>query len=64
MQELVDEGLARVRLRDPDALLDNVRAELLYRKSADVAAELPDDTVTEAVVVQVKDVLNHLYASE
>lgn len=60
MEELIDEDLARVRLRDADALLDDVGAELLHGERADIARELADDAVAEAVVVQVEDVLNDL----
>lgn len=41
-------------------LLDDVRAEFLNRKSADIPHELADDCITETIVVQVKDVLYDL----
>lgn len=41
-------------------LLDDVRAKLLNRKSANIAQELTDDTVAEAVVVEIQDVLHDL----
>ena len=53
------------RVLQPNAtnLLDDVRAELLDRQRADVARELPDDSVAEAIVVQVEDVLDDLWGS-
>ena len=47
-------------LRDPNALLDNVRAELLDRERTHVAGKLSDDSVAEAVVIQVEDILHHV----
>lgn len=41
-------------------LLDNIRAKLLNREGTDVADELTDNGVAEAVVVEIKDVLDHL----
>jgi hypothetical protein len=47
-------------LRNTNALLDNVGAELLHGQSADVASELTDDSVAETIVVEIKDVLYDL----
>jgi hypothetical protein len=41
-------------------LLDNIGAELLNGKCADIANELADDSITESVVVEVEDVLHNL----
>ena len=43
-------------------LLNDVRAELLHGERADVARELPDDGIAEAVVVEVEDVLHDVVA--
>lgn len=32
-------------------LLDDVRAELLHGERTDIASELPNDSVTEAVII-------------
>ena len=45
---------------DTDTLLDDVRAELLHRESTHIARELSDDSVTEAIVVEIEDVLDNL----
>ena len=47
-------------LGDADALLDDVGTELLHGEGTDIARELPDDGVTEAIVIKVEDVLNDL----
>ena len=60
VEQLLDEHLARRVLGNANALLDDVRGELLHRKGTDVALELADDGVAEAVVVQVEDVLDDL----
>lgn len=43
-------------------LLDDVGGELLNRQRADVADELTDDGLAEAVVVEVEDVLHNVVA--
>lgn len=57
VKELGDEDLARLRLGDSDALLDDIGREFLNREGADVADELAGDSVAEPVVVEVEDVL-------
>lgn len=57
VEELGDEDLARLRLGDSDALLDDIGREFLNREGADVADELAGDSVAEPVVVEVEDVL-------
>jgi hypothetical protein len=57
-EELVDDGATTGGISDTDALLDDVRGELLRRESRDVAEELADDSLNEAVVVEVEDVLD------
>ena len=47
-------------LGDTDTFLDDVGTELLHGEGTDIARELPDDGVTEAVVVQVENVLDNL----
>jgi len=42
-------------------LFDDVGAELLDGKSTNIARELTDDRVTEAVIIEVQNVLNHLF---
>jgi len=42
-------------------LLNDVGAELLNRKRADVANELTNDCIAEPVVVKIEDVLNNLW---
>jgi hypothetical protein len=42
-------------------LFDDVGAELLDGKSTNIARKLTDDTVTEAVIVEVQDVLDDLF---
>ena len=42
-------------------LFDDVGAELLNGKSTNIARKLTDDTITEAVIVEVQDVLDHLF---
>jgi len=42
-------------------LFDDVGAELLDRKSTNVARKLTDDPITEAAIVEVQDVLDHLF---
>jgi hypothetical protein len=44
-------------------LLNDIGAEFLNRKSAYVACKLADNTIAEAVVVQVQDVLHDLKVS-
>lgn len=41
-------------------LLNDIGAEFLDRQRADIACELADDGIAEAVVVQIKDVLHDL----
>jgi len=41
-------------------LLDDVGAELLDRQSTNIAGELTDNSVTESVVIEIKDVLHNL----
>ena len=41
-------------------LLDDIGAELLNGKGADIANELADDSITESVIVEVEDVLHDL----
>ena len=43
-------------------LLDNIGRELLNRQRADVSNELADDGLTEAVVVEVQDILDNVVA--
>lgn len=47
---------------DPNALLNDVGAELLNREGANVAEELTDDSIAESVVVQVENVLHDIVA--
>ena len=42
-------------------LFNDVGAELLDRKSTNVARKLTDDPITEAVIVEVQDILDHLF---
>ena len=42
-------------------LFDDVGAELLDGKSTNVARKLTDDPITEAVIVEVQDILDHLF---
>ena len=42
-------------------LFDDVGAELLDGKSTNVARKLTDDPITEAVIVEVQDVLDDLF---
>lgn len=42
-------------------LLNNIGAKFLDRQCTNVASELPYHSVTEAVVVQIQDVLNDLW---
>ena len=42
-------------------LFDDVGTELLDGKSTNVARKLTDDTITEAVIVEVQDVLDDLF---
>jgi hypothetical protein len=68
MQHLVDEKLSRPYLCNADALLavsivfikykmnhllNDIRAELLHRKSANVATELPNHCIAESVVIKI-----------
>ena len=41
-------------------LLDNIGAELLNGKGADIANELANDSITESVIVEVEYVLHNL----
>jgi hypothetical protein len=41
-------------------LLNNIGTELLNRKSTNVSSKLTNDSVTEAVVIQVENVLDNL----
>jgi hypothetical protein len=41
-------------------LLNDIGAELLNRKSADVANELANDGITEPVIIEVEDILHDL----
>lgn len=43
-------------------LLNNVGAEFLNRKGADIADKLTNNCVAEATVVKIKNVLHHLEA--
>ena len=61
VEQLTNEHLPRAVLSNTDALLDHVRAELLDGERADVAGELADDGVGEAVVVEVEDILDNLH---
>ena len=47
-------------LGNANALLNDVRGELLHRQGADIALELADDRVAEAVVIEVEDILDDL----
>jgi hypothetical protein len=60
IQHFLDHHLASAVLCNADALLDDVGTELLHRQGTDVAGELTNDTVTEPVVIQIKDVLHDL----
>jgi hypothetical protein len=44
----------------PSYLLDNIGAELLDRKRADVANELTNDGIAKPVVIEVENVLDNL----
>ena len=57
-----DERAGRRLNRARTHLLDNVRAELLDRQRAHVPGELADDSIAEAVVVKVEDILNNIVA--
>lgn len=57
-EELVDDRTSTGAVGDSNALLDDVGRELLSRESRDVAEELTDDRLDEAVVVQVENVLD------
>jgi hypothetical protein len=50
-----------MRSRDTH-LLNDIGTELLHRESAHVAKELTNDSITEAAVIQVQDVLHHIVA--
>lgn len=41
-------------------LFNDIRTKLLDRKGTDIAKELADDTVAEAVIVQIQNVLDDL----
>ena len=45
---------------EPSYLLDNIRAELLDRKCADVADELTNDSITKPVIIKIENVLDNL----
>jgi hypothetical protein len=45
---------------EPGYLLNDIGAELLNRKSADVANELANDGITEPVIIEVEDILHDL----
>jgi len=45
---------------EPSYLLDNIGAELLDRKCADVADELTNDGITKPVVIEIENVLDNL----
>jgi hypothetical protein len=53
-------------MMEPSYLLDNIGAELLDRKCADVADELTNDGITKPVIIEVENVLDNLtkYTSE
>ena len=44
----------------PSYLLNDIGAELLNRKRADIANELTNDCIAEPVVIQVENVLDNL----
>jgi hypothetical protein len=44
----------------PGYLLDNIGAELLNGKRADIANELTNDSIAEPVVIEVENVLDNL----
>lgn len=60
VEQLVDHQFSGVVLGDTNALLDDIGAELLDRERTDVAEELTDNAIAEAVVVQVENVLHDL----
>jgi hypothetical protein len=45
---------------EPSYLLNNIGAELLNRKCADIADELTNDCITKPVVIEVENVLDNL----
>ena len=63
VQQLLDEHLACRVLGDADALLDDVRGELLNGEGTDIALELADNGVAEVVVVEVEDIMDNLHRS-
>lgn len=62
VEQLVDHQFSGVVLGDTNALLDDIGAELLDRERTDVAEELTDNAIAEAVVVQVENVLHDVVA--
>lgn len=73
VQELANKERTEVRIGDTDTLpsatirlhahlLNDVGGKLLHRQGADVANELTNDSLAEAVVVQVKNVLDNVVA--
>jgi hypothetical protein len=63
-EEFVDDRSSTSGIGDSDALLDDVRRELLSREGRDVAEELSDDSFDESVVVQIENVLNDVVTLE
>lgn len=62
VEQLVDDRTTSSRIGDTDALLDNVRRELLCRQSRDVTEELTNDRLDEPVVVQIENILHDIVA--
>lgn len=58
VEKLIDDGATTGSIGNTNALLDDVRRELLGRESRDVAEELANDGLDEAVVVEVENVLD------
>lgn len=60
VQQFLDQRLSGVMLGNTNALFDDVRAELLDRECADVAHELPNDSIAKPVIIEIEDILNNL----
>ncbi len=61
--EYTDDNRIWIRCTDTiesSHLLDNIGAEFLNRKGADIADELTNDSITEPVVIEVENVLDNL----
>jgi len=58
VKHLSDQKFTSSMLGNADTLFDDVGTELLDGKSTNVARKLADDRITEAVIVEVQNVLN------